>query len=213
MSVPASSTLRLRRPRWKDPRLIIGIVLVVLSVLAGSLLVHRLAQTTPVLVAREDVVVGDTLDPSAFTVVEMRLGEHTEAYATGAEDIPGGAVATRTLGAGEILPRSVIGQSEDVSLRPVVIPVDVAVAESVRPGGGVELWHTPTGREDADPVAQQLVGDGIVRRVDSGSTLAMRSVNVEVLVRTEDLPAVLEALGRGDRVDVIGVPGAQGIDP
>lgn len=48
--------MRLRRPRWKDPRLIVGVVLVVASVLMGALLVSRLAETTPVLVARSPIV-------------------------------------------------------------------------------------------------------------------------------------------------------------
>ena len=50
--------MRLRRPRWKDPRLIVGIVLVVASVLMGAVLVSRLSETTSVLVARTAIVPG-----------------------------------------------------------------------------------------------------------------------------------------------------------
>ena len=72
--------MRLRRPRWKDPRLIIGIVLVVASVLMGALLVSRLSATTPVLVARGTIVPGEEIDPDQLTTVELRLGEQEAMY-------------------------------------------------------------------------------------------------------------------------------------
>lgn len=213
MSGPAITAMRLRRPRWKDPRLLVGIVLVLVSVLLGSLLVSRLAETTPVLVARDDVVIGDPLEAADFAVVEVRLGDQTDVYADAPSDIPDGAVASRSLSSGEMLPLAAIGQSADIPLRPVVIAVDEAVAESVSPGGQVELWHTPTTRQDQTTSAERLVEDGRVRRVDTGSSLGMRSMTVEVLVPADDVAAVLEALAHGDRVDVIGVPGAAGVHP
>lgn len=211
VSGPGITAMRLRRPRWKDPRLLVGIVLVLISVLLGSLLVSRLAATTPVLVARGDVVIGDPLEAEDFTVAEVRLGDQRGLYADAPSDIPDGAVASRSVTDGEMLPLAAIGQSADVPLRPVVIAVDAAVAESVAPGGRVELWHTPTSRQEAPAAAEQLVEGGVVRRVDTGSSLGMRSMTVEVLVPADDVAPVLEALAQGDRVDVIGVPGASGV--
>lgn len=210
----AVTTLRLRRPRWRDPRLLIGIVLVLVSVLAGMLVISRLAATTTVLVARSDVVLGDELDPGDFSAVQLRLGEQTGRYASSPEQIPEGAVATETVRAGELLPLAVIGQGEGVQLRPVVVEVDEAVAASVAPGARVELWSTPADPGDAErSPASRLVEGGVVRSVDEGSSLGMRSKSVEVLVPAEDLPAVLEALAADDRVDVIAVPGARGVTP
>lgn len=205
--------MRLRRPRWKDPRLIVGIVLVLASILGGALLASRLAATSTVLVARQDIVVGDVLEADALTTAELRLGEQQGMYASSRSQIPPGAVATRTIRAGELLPVEAIGQAEEISLRPVVIPVDSSVAASVAPGGRVELWSTPEGTGDEPIRSQILVEDGVVRAVDAGSSLGMRSVTVEVLVPQDAVPAVLESLARGDRLDVIGVPGARGIQP
>src|SRR5690625_6248698 len=72
--------MRLRRPRWKDPRLIVGIVLVLASVLMGSLLVSRLSETTPVLVTRSPLAPGDPIRPESLSAVEIRLGEQVGAY-------------------------------------------------------------------------------------------------------------------------------------
>lgn len=201
--------MRLRRPRWKDPRLIVGVVLVIASVLMGALLVSRLSQTVPVLVARTDIVPGRTLDDSVLTTVELRLGDQSDLYVGQLAAIPDGAVASQSIRAGELLPASAIGQPADVPLRPVVIPVGSAVAESVSVGASVELWRTPD-PDETDSGASLLVEDAVVRRIDEGSALGMQSRSVEVLVPRDRLASVLEVLARDERLDVIGVPGAFG---
>lgn len=210
----AAPVMRLRRPRWRDPRLIVGVVLVLVSVLMGSLLVSRLSETTPVLVASSPIVPGDPIRSDDLTTVELRLGEHDGLYVGAIEAIPDGAVATRTIQVGELLPLSALGQAADVPLRPVVIPVDATVAESVIPGASVELWHTASADAQGDRAsARMLVPDAVVRRIDEGSSLGMRSMAVEVLVPVDDLAGVLEVLGEDGRLDVIGIPGAHGVTP
>lgn len=206
--------MRLRRPRWKDPRLLVGIVLVLASVLMGALLVSRLSATTPVLVARSAITPGDSLDSADLVTVQMRLGEQAPQYVASPDAIPDGAVAASAVGPGELLPVSAVGQPADVTLRPVVIPVDSSVAESVRPGASVELWHTSEAGEDGTPAeATLLVPEAVVRRVDEGSSLGMRSMAVEVLVPADRLADVLEVLSQDERLDVIGVPGAHEVAP
>lgn len=210
----AAPVMRLRRPRWKDPRLIVGIILVLSSVLMGSLLVSRLSATTPVLVARSTIVPGDRIEEGQLAVVELRLAEQEQLYVGSLDAVPEGSVATRTVQAGELLPISALGQAADVPLRPVVIPVDATVAESVVPGAQVELWHTlPADTDGAGGEARMLVADAVVRRIDEGNALGMRSMAVEVLVSRDDVGPLLEVLGRGDRLDVIGVPGTHGVTP
>lgn len=206
--------MRLRRPRWRDPRLIVGIVLVVSSVLMGALLVSRLSETTPVLIAKVPIAPGDPLDAETLTTVELRLGDQQELYVGSLDAVPEGAVAGRAVQAGEMLPVSAVGQPEDVALRPVVIPVDASVAESVVPGATVELWHTsPAPQDGGSGEARLLVEEAIVRRVDEGSSLGMRSMSVEVLVPQESVAEVLQVLAEEERLDVIGVPGAYGVTP
>ncbi len=201
--------MRLRRPRWKDPRLIIGVVLVLASVLLGGLLAARISGTTTVLAAREPIVPGQQITAEDLIAVEVRLGDSAGAYLESAADIPAGTVATRTVDSGELLPRSVLGQPESVPLRPLMIPVDSSIAQSIRPGSDVELWHTPEGdAESSGTEAVVLVDRAVVRRVDEGSSLGMRSMAVEVLIPREKLPEVLQVLAAKGRLDVIGIPGA-----
>jgi hypothetical protein len=216
----APTATRLHRPRWKDPRLLVGVLLVLLSIVLGAGVVSRMAETTTVLVAREDIVVGDELEADAFTTADVRLGERTGQYVAGTDQIPDGATAERSLAAGELLPSSAVGQGAGASLRPVVIPVDSSVADSVSRGRTVEIWHTVRsggaggagGDAAAETVAELLVPDAVVHGVQDGSALGMRSVGVEVLVPQDRLSGVLEAIARDDRLDVIGVPDAQEVD-
>ncbi len=210
----SAPVMRLRRPRWRDPRLLVGIVLVLASVLLGALLVGRLSATTTVLVAASPIVPGDVIAEADLTEVELRLGEQEELYVGTLSAVPEGAVATTTIRSGELLPRSAVGQPADVPLRPVVIPVDRTVAESVTPGAQVELWHTADESADGAPgQARLLVEEAVVRRIDEGSSLGMRSMAVEVLVPVGDVAAVLEVLAQDERLDVIGVPGAHEVAP
>ncbi|ATG56513.1 flagellar biosynthesis protein FlgA [Brachybacterium ginsengisoli] len=209
-----AAMMRLRTPRWKDPRLIVGIVLVVASVLMGAVLVSRLSETTSVLIARSAIVPGDTISAEDLVAVELRLGEQTDRYLGSVDAIPEGSVALRTIHPGELVPMSAVGQSEEVQLRPVVIPVDASVAESVVPGATVELWHTaPTTEDGTEMRARMLVPDAVVRSVDEGSTLGMQKMSVEVLVPSDSLGEVLEVLSQDQQLDVIGIPGAHGLAP
>ncbi|MCL6423932.1 flagellar biosynthesis protein FlgA [Brachybacterium sp. JHP9] len=212
MSAPPA-LMRLRRPRWKDPRLIVGIVLVLISVLLGALLAARISATTTVLVARSDIVVGDPISADSFSATEVRLGDQERLYASSPQQIPEGSTAMQSVRAGELLPVSAIGQGGGADLRPVVIPVDRAVADSVTTGSAVELWRTEEGDGETGAAAELLVEGAIVRSVEEGSSLGMRSQSVEVLVPSASLPAVLEAIAQEDRLDVIGVPGAAGVSP
>lgn len=211
MPATGPTVMRLRKPRWRDPRLIVGIVLVLVSVMLGALLVTRLAATTTVMAARVDIVPGDEITADMLTTVDVRLGDREHMYVSSMDQVPDGSVATQTVRAGELVAASTVGQAADVQLRPVVIPVDSAVAESVTPGGTVELWRTSNADNEQPADAEMLIDGAVVRRVDEGSAIGMQSMTVEVLVPRDDVSAILEALGEDGRLDVIGVPGAEGV--
>lgn len=123
---------RLRRPTWRDPRLGVGVLLVAGSVALGTWAVRDAADTVEVYATREAVTPGQSLDASALVVQEVRLGAQESLYLRADADLPEGAVAVRTVGAGELVPRSALGLSDDVDARPVVVPLD---ARFCRPCG------------------------------------------------------------------------------
>src|SRR5699024_103637 len=171
--------MRLRTPRWKDPRLIVGIVLVVASVLMGAVLVSRLSETTPVLVARSAIVPGEPIAAEDLTTVELRLGEQTDHYVGTLEAIPEGTVALRTIRAGELVPKSAIGQARQRPLRRVRGPHAgrAGARRADRPlrrhprgdrGGDRGAAHDPGRRAGADVGDRPGGGGAAAPRRDTG---------------------------------------------
>ena len=218
------AALRLRRPGWRDPRLLLGVVLVAGSVALGSTLVSAAGRTVAVYAAAEALVPGDVVDAGALRVREVRLGDADGAYLPADVPLPEGLVAIRTVGAGELVPRAAVADEADLGLRPVAIEPNGALPGGLEAGATVDLWFVP--RSPAEPVtaaAGAARGDAVVEPelLVPGVTVAEVSepraglavggaVTVHVLVPEGDLPAVLAALASGGSVEVVLVPGASG---
>ena len=59
--VTTTQANRLRRPTWKDSRLLVGLLLVLLSTALGGFVVSRAEDTVPVYAAKADLVPGQAL--------------------------------------------------------------------------------------------------------------------------------------------------------
>lgn len=192
---------RLRRPTWRDPRLGVGVLLVAASVALGTWAVRDAADTVEVYATREAVTPGQSLDASALVVQEVRLGAQESLYLRADADLPEGAVAVRTVGAGELVPRSALGLSDDVDARPVVVPLDASVPADLAAGSVVDLWLAPPPPvsglgEDGPAEPSLLAADLVVSDVveDESMFTGGTGVSVELLVPRLDLPQVLAAL-------------------
>jgi hypothetical protein len=212
--------VRLRRPGWRDPRLLLGLVLVAASVALGTSLVSAAGRTVPVWAAARPLVPGDVVAPDALRAVEVHLGPAQDAYLRADEPVPDGLVVTGTVGEGELVPRGLVATEADLGLRPVAIEPAGALPDGVRAGSRVDLWFVPAPRAGgavgagavADAAAAEprlLVAGLVVAEVGeprSGLSVAS-SVTVHVLVPQTDLPAVLAARAADGDLEVVLVPG------
>ncbi len=204
---------RLRRPGWRDPRLLAGLALVAASVALGSWALRAAERTVPVYVARETTVPGAAIEAGALAVADVRLGAVDLArYLRADQPLPDDAVALRVVEAGELLPASAVGSAGELAVRPVAVPVPGRVPEVVRVGARVDLWFSPSTRAGSDePTAPtQLAAALTVAEVDrpQGAFSAGGTTTVHVLVPTDCLPVVLGALAADGRLDVVAVPGS-----
>jgi hypothetical protein len=212
-TLPAPTAARLRRPSWRDPRLVVGVVLVALSAALGSWAVSAASRTAPVWVAVDTLTPGDPLTADAVKAVDVRLGAAAR-YLPADEPLPAGQVVTRTVGADELVPLSAIGQAESLDLRSVAVEVDGALSARVHKGALVDVWFVPqpdpgTEAGDASPAPRLVVGGVEVEQVaDGGSGLVVgTATTLHVLVPSDDLPALLAALAAEGTVDVLPVAG------
>lgn len=205
------SVMRLRRPRVKDPRLITGIVLMLVSILAGAGIISANARTTTALVASADIAEGEPLSAASFTTTQVNLGDQGSHYVSSPDQIPEGALANARITEGELLTTSAVGQSGQSSKRPISVPVDASVMASLKPGAVVELWNAP--KEGDSSAAQLLVPQAQVRAIHEGSGFGATSGTVELLVPQKSVPGVLAAMNRGDTMYVIQILGASEVAP
>lgn len=207
--LPAVQANRLRRPGWRDPRLLVGVALVVLSVVAGSWVVRAGAQTVGVYAAVGALVPGDTVDAGALTVVQVR-GVDVDRYLPADHPPPHGAVVLRTVGKGELVPRSAVGAAADLSVRAVSVPLRVAPPADLRAGALADLWFTPKDGDRAGGPRALVTGADVAGVSNDRSSLAVGAGTVQILVGTDDLATVLAALASDGVVDVVPVPGSAG---
>lgn len=138
---------RLVRPRWLNPRLLVGVLLVLVSVAVGARLLAAADRTVPVLVAAEDLVPGQPLTSDLVEPSGALLESGLDRYVT---DVGTGYLVVRPVERGELLPRSAIkpaGEAEDVRQVTVAVPASESPA-GLRPGDAVDVWLVPEGEDD-----------------------------------------------------------------
>jgi len=206
---------RLAAPSWRDPRLLVGLVLVLASVLLGARAVGAADRSTGVFAAATTLGVGSSVTPGQLRVVRVHVDAATAAAYVPADQPPAaGAVVLRALAPGELLPRSALGRTADLTSRPVTLPLPDEPPQGVATGAQVDVWVTTPAAAGADPAAAATpprllveaaeVAD--VRGLTSGLA-ARRGSDVQVLVPLGALPDVLQALADGLVVDLVPVPG------
>ncbi|WIK64780.1 hypothetical protein [Gleimia hominis] len=189
----------------RDPRFVIGLIIVVISLVGTTLLVRHARSGEALYLLRENVAMGQTIDEGKLEVVDARPETHVYVK-RGA--LPKGAVATRSLSAGELLPQSAVSDSTAQGRRQVVVNVSGDVPSSVKVGSAVEVWQVedtavdPASHQEA---AKPLSGDAIVLGVhEPGKGLSIRAGRaVEVSVPETDLPGVLAGMSQDKNLVVV----------
>ena len=209
---PAPSLARrLRAPSWRDPRLLVGVLLVLGSVTAGGLVVAAADDTVPVYVATRPLVPGDALDPADLTVVHARLDAAEPRYLPAASAPPSGRVLVRAVPAGELVPLSAVGTREQVELRPVSVPVPAEGSEQVTTGALVDVWVAARDRARGVGAytAPRRVATGVQvagRSTRQGALGSSTSTAAQLLLGPELLPRVIEAVDNEARITLVPVP-------
>ncbi|GAA4971493.1 SAF domain-containing protein [Kineococcus glutinatus] len=203
-----------------------GVALVLVSVLLGARVVSAADRTAPVWAVTSTLAAGQPIRSSDLRVERVRLPAAAAAAYLPATSAPDGDwVALRTLGAGELVPRSAVGGARRLAARPLSLSLP-SVPAGVVVGTQVDVWVTPaaeaggpTGSSDAvdastaDP--EQILQGVEVSAVSSGGSAlaAQRTCEVQVVVPEERVADVIGALASGAAVTVVPVPGSAGAHP
>lgn len=214
-ALPTPVAARLRRPTWRDPRLVLGLLLVAGSVALGTWAVADAGRTVAVYAAATTLTPGDPIGPQDLVAVDVRMGDNLTLYYPVTGDPPQGLVALRTVGERELLARSAAGSADALDYRSIAIPVLETLSSKVTEGSTVDLWLVPepqAGSSDAAVAAAppRVLAEGLVvtELGERGSGLMVGGApSVHVLAPTAVLPQLLAALAGGGTVSIMAVPG------
>ncbi|WP_084129355.1 SAF domain-containing protein [Demequina sp. NBRC 110055] len=197
---------RLKRPTWRDPRLLIGIALIALSVVAVAVLVRSADATEPYYAARQTLAPGDVIAEDDLVVSYVRVS--SAEYVAAQADPPVGQVVTRTVGQGELVPAAVLADAGDVTVRPVAVATSMPLDAGIGPGAVVDVWLTTV--DNAGVATTVLLGEGLVVTAVTeaeGAFAVDADQVVYVAVPQDEVPAFLQAVASGGDLAVLGLGG------
>jgi hypothetical protein len=206
-SPPAA--LRPRRPSWRDRRLVLGLLLVLGSTVAGVRLLGAEPGTVDVWVAARDLGAGTQLRGDDLVATPVRVAGSTARYVDAAGPPPVDLVLARPVGAGELLPVAALATGEaGADVRTVSVPVEHGhLPADLARGDLVDVYVTPD-RTGEDAAALQVTQAAAVAGVDgdAGRFGGAGSTDVVLLTVSADaVPRLVGGLTRGT-VDVVRVP-------
>ncbi|WP_163508873.1 SAF domain-containing protein [Fodinicola acaciae] len=185
-SPPAS---RFRRPSWLDPRLVVGVLLVLVSVLVGARVMASADQSVEVWAVSADLAAGTTLSAADLRTVRVQLYESAGGYLA-ATASPVGRTLLRPLSAGDLLPRGALGGSPAGSLVSIAVsPQHVPI--SLRAGQRIDLYATSKPVNGAAAKTVRVLAGVPVQQVrvpDAG--VLSSTAQVAVVVRVDDTSAM-----------------------
>ncbi|ACL40397.1 conserved hypothetical protein [Pseudarthrobacter chlorophenolicus A6] len=200
---------RLKRPSWKDPRLLVGILLVFASVAGVVFLVGSADQTTEVYAARDGIAVGEALTEQNVVRAKVRLGDSEQHYITAESGLPQGVVAVQRIGKDQLVPRASLGEVDDLDRKPVAITVDGTLPEQVIAGARVDVWVAQPDAKNGFSEPKLLLPGAEIAEVTAGSTTLGSAKSTVLMVLVEDgrMPAILGAQVNDARISVVWNPG------
>ncbi|WP_115787963.1 SAF domain-containing protein [Arthrobacter silvisoli] len=204
----AAAAARLRKPSWKDPRLLVGILLVLASVAGVVSLVGAADRTVQVYVAREGIAVGQKVSKDDLSIAKVRLDDVEAGYVTVESGVPEGKVAIQRIARNQLLPKESLGDADALDRKPVAVTVEDSLPAQAVPGSRVDVWVSlPDARNGFAEPRLLLPGAEIAQVTEGSSALgASRQTVVLVLVADEQMPGLLGAQANKAKVAVVWNP-------
>ena len=213
--LPTPTATRLRPPSWRDSRLLVGVLLVLLSTVLGSVVVARADDRVPVYAAKGQVAPGQRLTPADVVRVDVLLGDGAVGYLSAEGPLPDDTWAMRDLHPGELIPQTAVGRSVAVTVQLVALLVDATSASALSAGSVVDVYvnRPKDGATIGLPTyagpERVLESVSVVRVAGEDDVLggATASRAVQVMVPRESVRDLVADVDLGARITLVPVPG------
>lgn len=200
---------RASSPGWRDPRLWIGVTLVAVSVVVGARVVGGDDDSVAMWSLRSDMAPGDMVTPSDLVTSRVRFSNPADVdrYFTAADTLPASRHLVRGIGAGELLPRSGLGESDPDTVQVSVSVPRTLVPPTVSTGATVDLWITPAGSSGGEGAKRAVESVVVVEAPSAPSDLAGSATERQVVLSIpdeEDALAKVIAASSSGRLMLVG---------
>jgi len=213
--LPKPTATRLGKPSWRDSRLVVGVVLVLLSMTVGAKAIAAADDTVPMYAAAASLVPGQPVTQRDVRRVDVQLGADQARYVAADHDIAPDTFALRDVRPGELLPTTALGTRQAVDLKPVSVPVDSGGAGQLAVGSVVDVWVNARDRSSAaerygKPV-KTLEAAPVAHTPDKsagglGATSGLSAV--QIMVPEASVEGLIAAIDQGAKITLVPVPGS-----
>ena len=213
--LPKPTAARLQKPSWRDSRLVVGVLLVLLSMAVGAKAVAAADDTVPMYAAAASLVPGQPVRQGDVRRVDVQLGADRRTYLLADHDIAPGTFALRDVRPGELLPISALGTRQATDLKPVSVPVDRGAAGQLAAGSVVDVWvnakDPSSAAEKYGKPVKTIEAAPVVRTpATSGGGLGSASgmTAVQIMVPESRVQELIAAIDQGAKITLVPVPGS-----
>ncbi|HEY6741355.1 MAG TPA: hypothetical protein VI110_03280 [Lapillicoccus sp.] len=211
--LPEPTAKRLQRPSWRDARLLVGLVLVLLGTALGARIIAISDDTVPMYAASTAIRPGDHLTSDNVRRVDVQLGDETSRYLSARSAVPDDSYALRDIPDGELVPVSAVGTRSSVTVQPVTVEVDANSARGLPANAVVDVWVSSRDAQSTQEryleatLALERVSVSPVNQDASRFGAAASSMAVQLRVPRDKVAEIIAAVDRQSRFTLVPVPG------
>lgn len=197
---------RIRPPGWRDPRLLIGLLLVALSVTGVVALVQTIDERQGYWAASTDIVPGAQVTAEDFHIVQASISESAEHYWKADKQLPPEFLVSSTILQGELLTQRQVAESDPGGRQQVGVRVSEDMPASVTIGSRVDVW-VAAAREDGRGYEEptKMISNAEVTGTDNNTSAfaAANTTTVYVMLAQDAVPPVLDAQANDAKIALV----------
>lgn len=192
---PSPLATRLRQSSWLDPRLIIGVLLVVASTVVGAIIISGADNSVSRWAVANDLAAGSTLQASDLVVQRVRPMHH-DPYVASSTDVVGKTLS-REVRNGELLPQSAVSP-EPFGVLATVGVSEIALSPAIAHGTKVDVWHSDNEHAGQRLLAGVTVESVVSSRGKNGLSFGTGTAQVTLRVDASQEQPLMSVVGKGE---------------
>lgn len=189
---------------WRQPRFLVGCVLIVGSVLVGALIVGGADDRVLVWSARHDLAAGTVVAPDDLVAVPVAMDSASRYLDSAQSDVVGRRLG-RAIGQNELIAITAVGAA-DADRRLITVPVEpVHAPTDLAHGDRVDVYSSPRDAATAGGTSKLVLTGALVDKVSTDVDTARGELAVVLDVRADQAAAIVNAVRTGV-LDLVRVP-------